>query len=405
MKIVYLILAFLVAFAKPIDAQRIKGGSKRLDIPFTLENDFIVIDVRINRLLYLKFIFDTGAEYTIMTKREYADILGIRFEREFRILGSDMTTELVAYLARGINFSMGDIESARQDILVMGDDYYKFEAITGVDVHGIIGANFFNRYIVRIDYERRIISLYEPKYFKPPKKFTPIPVDIYKNKIYFEAESKLLPQDSTLSLKYLLDTGASLSLMLFTDTDESLNLPGNVIRGNIGRGLGGDIEGFIGRFSELNLGPHKLTNLIGNFQEIYPYMDTSERNGRNGLIGNTVLKRFEIIIDYYKAMVYLRPNRSFKSKFKFDRSGIVFVASGDNLDDYVINFVLPGSPAFDADIRKGDIIKRVNWIPAKMLTMKNIYNKFYGKIGKRVKLTLERDGEKIQKIFYLREIL
>lgn len=405
MKLVYVILAFLIAFSKPIDAQRISGGKKRLDVPFTLENDFIVVDVRINRILWLKFIFDTGAEYTIMTKKEYADIIGLRYEREFRILGSDMTTELVALLARGIEFSMGDIEKARQDILVMGDDYYKFEAITGVDVHGIIGANFFNRYIVRIDYDRQIISLFEPRYYKPPKRFTAIPVDIYKNKIYFDAGSKLLPQDSTINLRYLLDTGASLSLMLFTDTDTSLQMPENVIRGNIGRGLGGDIEGFIGRFSELNLGPHKLTNLVGNFQEIYPFMDTSERNGRNGLIGNTVLKRFEIIIDYYKEMIYIRPNKSFKRKFKFDRSGIVFIASGDNLDDYVINFVLPGSPAADADIRKGDIIKRVNWIPTKLLTMKNIYNKFYGRIGKRLKLTLERDGERIQKIFHLRQIL
>ncbi len=405
MRLLYLILVFLLAIIKPIDAQRITGGGKRLDIPFELENDFIVVDVKINRILYLKFIFDTGAEYTIMTKREYADLMGIRYEREFRILGSDMTTELVAYLARGITFSMGEIEAARQDILVMGDDYYKFEAITGVDVHGIIGANFFNRYIVRIDYDRQVISLFDPNKFTPSKKFTPIPVDIYKNKIYLTAASKLLPQDSSVQLKYLLDTGASLSLMVFTDTDDALKLPENVIRGNIGRGLGGEIEGFMGRFSELSIGPHKLNNLVGNFQEIYPFMNTSERNGRNGLIGNSVLKRFEIIIDYYKQIIYLRPNRSFKRKFKFDRSGIVFVASGDNLDQYVVNFVIPGSPAEDADIRKGDIIRKVNWLPSTFLTMKNIYNRFYGKIGKRIKLKIERDGEKMQKIFYLREIL
>jgi hypothetical protein len=48
-----------------------------------------------------------------------------------------------------------------------------------------------------------------------------------------------------------LDTGAGLPLLLYTDTNEAINIPPKVIRSNIAMGLGGYIEGYLGRIQEI----------------------------------------------------------------------------------------------------------------------------------------------------------
>ena len=44
-------------------------GRSQIDIPFEYTNNFIILTVHFNGLLPLKFIFDTGAEHTILSKR------------------------------------------------------------------------------------------------------------------------------------------------------------------------------------------------------------------------------------------------------------------------------------------------------------------------------------------------
>lgn len=405
MKHFFFILIFFTVLVSTNTAQNSLSGHKKIDVPFEFVNNFIIVNIQFNNLLNFKFIFDTGAEYTILTKREYADMLGVQYDREFKIVGADLSTTLVAYLARRVNLKLGPIENPNQDWLVMGEDYFRFESLVGTEVHGILGANFFSRYVVKINYKRKVITLYDPQFFKPPSNYAEIPISVHKNKPYVQLDSKLLQNDTMTSLKYLIDTGASLSLLLYTDTHEALKLPEKIVRGNIGYGLGGYIEGFTGRFHELNLGPHKLNDVVGNYQEVYEFMDSTEIKRRNGLIGNMVLKRFELIIDYFRGKLYLKPNRSFKKAFKYDRSGITLIASGKELNTFTVNYVVPDSPADLAGILVGDEVKKVNWMPAKFFSLPELSNKLKGKIGKDIKLTIIRDNQKFKKRFKLKEII
>ena len=103
-------------------------GQKQMDIPFEFTNNFIILTVTINGTFPLKFIFDTGAEHTILSKREISDLLNVQYEREFRVKGSDLKTDLIAYLARKIRFDIPDkVVAPREDILVLQEDYFRFE--------------------------------------------------------------------------------------------------------------------------------------------------------------------------------------------------------------------------------------------------------------------------------------
>lgn len=409
-KIVAILLLGLCASIFPSRAQtgfELPGGTRQIEIPFDYINNFIVIDIAFNGPLPLKFIYDTGAEHTILTKREISDFLHVRYDREFRVKGSDLKTELIAYLARSIRLQIlgKDIIAPREDILVLQDDYFRFEEFAGVEVHGILAGRVFSRYIVKINYQRRVITLYERGSYKMREEgFEPMPVEVYRNKLYLNTQAQLRA-DSTSPVKLLLDTGAGLPLMLFTNTHPLIQPAANAIPTNIGMGLGGYLDGFVGRTPGLNLAAFHQKNILTYFQTVDTTQDLSYLNGRNGLVGNTVLNRFHVVIDYEGAMLWLKPTKHFQAEFVYDRSGLNIISSGPALGYFSVLNVLPGSPADEAGIFAGDRILRIGWMPASFSSLADFQTALQKKPGKKVKIVIKRDGKVMRKWVVLRDLI
>lgn len=384
----------------------IRKNAPKVEIPFEYQNNFIIIKVLLNGVFPLKFIFDTGAEHTILTKREITDLLQVNYQRKFTVLGSDLKTELYAYLATGVRFQIDKLLATNRTMLVLDDDYFRFEEFAGINVQGILGADFFRRFVVKIDYRKRQITLYDPSKFDPPspKKYSQIPVEVHRHKPYFNAKVKL--QNGLESdLKLLMDTGASLTLLLHTDTDPNLELPPSVIRASLGMGLGGTIEGFMGRVQHFEFGDFVFDNMGTNFQEIIERSDSTYLNDRNGILGNQILSRFTVIIDYVRGKVYLSPNKEFKRKFLYDKSGLAVAGSGIDFNTFTIFYVVPGSPADEAGLKVGDEIRTLNKIPTSFLSLSDVVRKFHGKKGKKIKMKIKRGDETIQVFFRLRDLI
>ena len=380
------------------------AGTRAIEIPFEYENDFIIVNIQFNRIFPLRFIFDTGAEHTILTKREITDLLRINYDRRFTIIGSDMKTELYAYLARGITLKTPMAEFTNRAILVLEEDYFRFEEFSGVDVHGILGADVFRRFVVEINYERSVIRLHDPAHFKPPsQRFAAYPLEMARQKPYFYTCTSL-EEGSPIETKLLLDTGASLGLLLYTNSHPDLHMPPNVIPSNIGMGLGGYLEGFLGKVQKVNLAGFAFQEVVTNFQEINPDIDSDYMNDRQGLVGNKLLSRFTVTIDYVRSMLYLEPNRDYDREFIFDRSGLTLTASGPNLQEFTVFRVLEGSPADEAGVEPGDVVKRINGLSSAFYSLQTVNDKFMGKVGKKIKLVLERRDERLQVEFLLREL-
>lgn len=393
-------------FIKPALGQNLFGLEKSVDIPFEYFNDFIIIDVVFNDALPLKFIFDTGAEHTVLLKKEIAEVSEIPYERRFQIIGSDMRTDLYAYLIRKIPLKIGAIKIANQSLLVLEEDYFDFEEKVGTPIQGIIGADIFRSYQIHIDYEKMILRFALSGEDKFLKNYEKIPIELFKNKPYLSAQVGLT-DTSEIQVKLLLDTGAGLALLLHTDTHEDLKLPDRVITGQVGVGLGGDLEGFLGRVRSLDLPNtgYSLNNIVTNFQELNEQLDTTQLNHRNGLLGNQVLKRFRVVIDYPMGILYLKRNRRYKSKFEFDKSGLIVVAAGKNLTNYYVTKVLPNSPAAEAGIIRGDRIIKINGTDTWLMNLESILNRLKRKTGKKIKLTIRRNNAKMKREFRLRDLI
>ena len=378
----------------------------QIDIPFEYHNNFIVINVMFNDILPLKFIFDTGAEYTILAKREITDLLSVDYQKRFVLQGADMSTDLYAYLARGINLTIGDMRATNRTILVLEEDYFRFEEFSGINIHGIIGADVFRRFTVRINYQKQIITLINPETFHPPKggKTKEYPVVLHRSKPYVMTQTRLA-NDTVVNTKLLLDTGASLSLLLYTNTHSDLKPPDKVIPSNIGIGLGGFLQGYLGRIKQLRLEDITFDQVITNFQELPESRDSSNTIYRNGIIGNRLLQRFIIILDYTNEKLYLQNDHRFKNKYIYDRSGLILVASGPSLNKYMVFDVVPNSPAARVGIRRGDELRSINGLPASFFSLEEVTFKFQGKIGKSMRVGIVRNNVRLNKVFKLEQLI
>ncbi len=381
-------------------------GRSSIDIPFEYNNHFITINVYFNGALPLRFIFDTGAEHTILTERTVTDMLAIPYGRKFQVMGADLKTELTAYLVKNIRLNAGEAVARSQNILVLEEDYFHFEEFTGTEIHGILGADLFRRFVVKINYRSQVITLYDSQRFRPPKskKIQQSAIEVYKNKPYLKTLVHFQQNDS-VNCMLLLDTGASLPLLINTDSHPELAVPEGVVRANIGAGLGGSMEGYTGRIPKIQILENQLNGVIANFQDDSLIDYSKETVHRNGILGNGILDRFTIYIHYNKALLYLKPNRKFKRKFLYDKSGITLITAGANNSTFVILSVLPNSPAYRAGCRKGDVVKFVNGIPCSLMTLNAINRKLQSKAGKRVRLKLIRKGKKLKKEFILENLL
>lgn len=406
---IILLVPFLL-FGHLVQAQRgffIPTGSRSMEVPFELTNNFIVIHLIINNKLPVSFIFDTGAGQTILTKKEVADILGVRYERTFQVLGSDLSKPLTAYLCRGIRLEMPDkIIAPQEDILVLEEDCFQFEEYIGMTIHGILSANAFAKYIFKINYDRKVITLFERDGFskKEAKGYEKFAIEINREKPYFNTTLHMR-QDSVAAVKLLLDTGAGMPLLLFSDTHPLLIPPENAIASDIGMGLGGNIAGFIGRIPGIDLGHFKEKNVITYFQQLDTVLYVESAYSRNGVIGNGMLHRFIVVFDYYEKLVWLKPGKQYKTQYTYDRSGLNIIASGISMNNYIIQGVVPNSPASEADIRKGDRIVKVGRNPAFLISLSYILKKLQGNPGKKIKVTVERNGQRLEKILVLRDLL
>ncbi len=391
-------------FSQSVGFELINKGDKG-ELPFDYVNGFMIVSVMYNHTLPLKFIFDTGASNTIIHNKDIANLFDPDYGRTFTVYGSDLQQPMYAHLIKGIHLKTQDLVAPAQNILVLEDEYFSFKELTGIEIHGIIGADMFRNYKVAIDYQKRLIQLHKQGSKKlKTKGYQELSMAVQKSKPYIVCPVTL-SYNKTIPLKLLIDTGASTALLLDTNSDTSLVLPKEIIPENLGFGIGGVMKGYVGRIPYIDIAGKELENIVCHFQEGGNTADSLNLIFRHGLIGNYILDRFDLIIDYHEQKFYLKPARKWRRKFEYDKSGISFISVGIETSKYYIQSILEGSPAEKAGIKSGDIIRKINLVPAEFLSYDGINRIFRRKTGKKVNIKVKRDEEIIKFEFRLKDLI
>lgn len=381
-------------------------GEKVKTLKFELHQGFIVVDLKVNNIIPMKFIFDTGSKHIILFEKIYADIININYDRKIRLYGADMNKEMFAYIARNVNFKLGNFPNVKRDMVILEEDFLLLKEVIGTNIDGILGGSFFKGLVVEIDYKKKRIHFHDPDHFIPGSKFeASVDLIVEEDKPYIWANHQQYSTDTTKNLKILMDTGAALSFLVHTNSDDEITLPRKLITGNIGKGLGGDLIGYVSKSYHLSFGQYEFKNLVTSYQDLNEEFLNNKVLFRNGMLGYDILSRFNFAIDYMKKKVYFNANKKYNEEFKFDMSGLIVLSIGTDLNQYYIKNVIPLSPADLAGIRKGDVIKKINSFGVRFWNLKSINKLLSKKEGKKIKMVIERDGLKKKIEFKLKDYI
>jgi hypothetical protein len=207
----------------------------------------------------------------------------------------------------------------------------------------------------------------------------------------------------SLNARLLVDSGASHGLMLEPTSDSVIVVPEKQVSTVIGRGIGGEITGKVGRIKQLKLGPFKLDEPIANFPDPNSYIDSLKLGTtfRNGSLGGEVLSRFTTVYDFSTGSLYLKKNASLKKKYYYNLSGLTIKAKGAHLNVFEVDDVRRNTSAQNADVRVGDLILTINGLPLKPLDLNVVNGLLNSKPGKKIKLEINRNGQKLRREFVL----
>ncbi len=279
---------------------------KTIQIPFQLERSKIILPVRIGESRELKVILDTGMgfEGLLVYNNE-----GISIENGIEVLvpGAGADTPSTALMADSASFRVGNVEFTNQRIIVLQN-----ETMKEFPSDGVTGYSLFGNYIVKVDYDRLLITLYEFGKIDIDTSWQALTLTFKDNKIpWIEAMVNTTgEQDIVVSL--YIDLASSEALELLVRDDMKFQLPGNLEDKYLGRGLSGDIYGQEGRISSLQLGSFELVDVLTAFA---PAKVRSKQEGADGILGNNALRRFNCIYDYENSTLYLKPNSFFSELF------------------------------------------------------------------------------------------
>ena len=327
----------------------------------------------------LTFILDTGSG-GISLDSSTADYL------KLQPVLSDRTIRGIAgvrrvYFAYKQTLHLPDLSVASLDFHI--NDYDVLTSAYGEKIDGIIGLSFLSRYIVGIDYDSLKLSVYTKGTIKYPRGGFLLKPQIQTIPIM----TANLKDNRPLESRFYFDTGAGMCLLLSADfvSDSNFIKPKRKWYATQAEGLGGKAPMKQGVIKQLQVGPYR-------FKNVPTYIFDDEFNVTQypalaGLIGNDLLRRFNLIINYERRDIYMIPNSHYKEAFDYSYTGLgMYVVEGE----IQVVDIMPESPAEQAGFKSGDVIMAVaNNFSNNIQTYKNLMQT----PGERLKiLVLRKEG-------------
>ncbi|MEO6357059.1 MAG: aspartyl protease family protein [Ferruginibacter sp.] len=310
----------------------------------------MVVKAKLNNIKdSLNFILDTGSG-GISLDSTTASNLNIKLTPSDTIITGMGNSHKVSFaFNQRLHFPGLTIERLNFHV----NDYDVLTSVYGEKVDGIIGYSFFRRYIVKVNFDSSIIEVYSPGEIAYPKNgsllhplFTTLPI-----------QNLVIKDRRKMDFNFYFDTGAGLCFLMsdrFAE-DSAILLSKRRPMLTQAEGMGGKIQMRVTVIKMLQVGRYK-------FRDVPTYLYSDEFNVTSypnvgGLLGNDLLRRFNLVINYPKREIHLQPNTHFNDPFDYSYTGMAAYFVDGNI---LVDDIIPGSPAEKAGIFKDDIIISVN---------------------------------------------
>jgi hypothetical protein len=387
------IIAFFIFLLADI---AVAGKPKKIEsIPFEMVGSYVIIKTRINDSSVLNLILDSGIRNTIITELMAGDKISLNYSDVKELMGLGGGEHLEAYASNSNTLKIGKLKLDYKTVYVLKTDVFNLSRHTGTKINGLIGIDFFQNYVIEIDYTHKRIRFYDPKTMIPPKGYGELPIIVEGQKMFVEL-SVLQGDTARKQAKMLIDTGAELNAWFQTITKESVHLPEKWVQGTIGEGFNGIITGKYGHIHQLCFGEFCLKNPIVSFPDSSTITGIIAQSKRDGTIGSQLLSRFNLFIDISRKRIFFKPNENFNNRYVYNIAGIEIVQITPSINLSEVLDVWSNSPAEKAGIKKGDQINEINGIKAFEMTVSEIRKIFETPSRTPLILTVMREGKEIR---------
>lgn len=187
--------------------------------------------------------------------------------------------------------------------------------LSGHGTDGHFGWDFFKDKIVELNYDKNLMIIHSvlPGNVTLDHKFTKLKMEFYKD--IFLVETEIRQNDVASKDFFLFDIGYQRTVMLNSDLLKKEKFPAGkmeVLKKIMMHGAqGNEIPVITSNLKSLKIGKYKLKNVpvqVTNANKPFKEKDVH-------ILGNEVLKRFNVFLDFRNNFVYLKPNHLFRDKY------------------------------------------------------------------------------------------
>lgn len=348
----------------------------------------------------LTMVLDSGAFYTILQPEIAAELkINVSGTEQTSGLGADATLKMV----QNATLDVAGETLTGQRISVLPLDYIDKEA--GHRTDGLLGGNVFMNFDVVEDYRAHTVTLVPPKAFTPRANYSSIPVMVSGNLAFAQldvAGSDGMPVKGT----FLIDSGNVGNITLtkgFINANPSLE-PKKLIAIPSVTAVGGKIDVAAGRLRLLHFGSWSMHDLPAAF------LRTSNPGTPAtfaGLLGNGILRKFDVIFDYPHGKLWLKPSADFREPFPVNASGLLLTVNPPDYAVVLVRDVLAGSPAAQAGVQPGDRIVGIQSQAGKSLNANSLAeaSDAMSRPGEQITLDVIRGGKPLTFNFETRSLI
>ncbi|MFZ2429525.1 MAG: PDZ domain-containing protein [Lutibacter sp.] len=435
-----IVLLFVATEAISQGRFQFENEAEMQSISFKLSNNLIIFPIEVNGRP-LNFILDSGVGATLLFNLYSKDSVLLLNMAKIKLQGLGSEESVEAVLSKGNLFTFGNIRGYNQSLYLILDDSFDLSSKLGITIHGIIGYELFKDFVVDINYGTKRIKFYNADKYKHKvcKKCEMLDLDFFKLKPYINVGIKSDPiSTKIIPVKLLVDSGGSDALWLFENSHPDILAPKKFFNDFLGEGLSGTVYGKRTYIVALVIGKFELKEPTVSFPDSSSISYALQFEERNGSLGASVLKRFNVTFDYRNKKILFKKGSYFKEPFRYNMSGIELVYNGKQLvkeqnyasigladgkatekntvisdynykytfkPSYKIHNLRAGSPAYDAGLLAGDIVIKINGKFTHEMELDEIVEKFFQKENTKISLVVERYGKDYEYHFLLKDRL
>ncbi|WP_420318233.1 aspartyl protease family protein [Ekhidna sp.] len=364
-----------------------------------LYGDHIFISLSVDGSDPLDFIFDTGDGLPVIDI-DIAESLNLDLDHSSSKTSAQGTVQgaLIDHNTIELNGIL-----LEKDIQLYATSLSHLERSIGKNIDGIIGYDLLHHYVVKLDYDKGLFELYDPGSYNHDGFGESFEFKLDNYIPHIEGEVTL-NDGEVISGEFFINTGAGTTLDFNTRFAEK-----NDVISKTGKHFSYPVAGlskketmhYEGRVRNFGFGTFDFSKMPIGISTAKSGIQNNKKVA--GILGNKLLRRFNITFDYSRGKIYFLKNKSYNDAFKVNASGL-YLQLNEDMSKVIVHRVYDASPSKIAGVVVDAEILKVNGKDASEYSLPEL-RELLEEVNQDVELTLWQMGEEKSIKLDLRQLI